>query len=67
MGVKSGSHVVMLSLFWEKLHVRIACNVNELEPQVVVFTCGTSREFPLVLFIIKMSGFINEKNFKSPW
>ena len=31
VGVKSGSDVVMLSLFWKKFHVWIACNVNELE------------------------------------
>ena len=32
MGVKLGSDVVMLSLFWKKFRVRIACNMNELEP-----------------------------------
>ena len=31
VGVKLGSDVVVLSLFWKKFHVRIACNVNELE------------------------------------
>ena len=32
VGVKLGSDVVVLSLFWKKFDVRIACNLNELEP-----------------------------------
>ena len=39
----------MLNLFQKKLHVQIAYNKNEFEPQVAVFICGTSREFSLVL------------------
>ena len=30
--VKEEGDVVMLILFCKKLHVQIACNVNELEP-----------------------------------
>ena len=32
VGVKLGSDVVVLSLLRKKFHLRIACNVNELEP-----------------------------------
>ena len=49
VGVKLGSNVVVLSFFLKKFHVQTACNVNELKPQEIVLTCGTSREFPLVL------------------
>ena len=32
VGVNSGSEIVILALFWNKFHERIACNMNEFEP-----------------------------------
>ena len=31
VGFNSGSNVVIVSLFWKKFRVQIACNVNDLE------------------------------------
>ena len=58
---------VMLSLFWIKFHVQIACNGNELGPYISCCFHLWNIKGVSSCIIKMLSGLINKKIFKSPW